>query len=304
MADAIFMEKLTKYYGKNRGIIDVDLKVKEGEIFGFIGPNGAGKSTTIRLLLNFLYPTSGTARIFGKDCFRQSHEIKELTGYIPGEVSYYEDVKVKDLLEYSITFYRGDKEKYRKRMIELSERFDLNLDRKIGDLSLGNKKKVSVVQSLIHEPKILIYDEPTNGLDPLIQNELFDLIKEENKRGTTVFFSSHILSEVQKLCTRVAIIRQGKIVAVENVGNLRKKYYKVIKIEGDIGEITLSGAKNLRRVDNTVSFLFSGDINELISFLSEKNIKNLSIEEPSLEEIFMSYYSKEEKCNEHIQMGA
>lgn len=294
---------LTKYYGKFRGIENVDLSIEEGEIFGFIGPNGAGKSTTIRLLLNFLYPTSGTARIFGKDCFKESHEIKKLVGYIPGEVNYYEDVKVKDLLEYSITFYHGNKSEYRKRMIDLSEIFDLNLDRKIGDLSLGNKKKVSVVQSLIHNPKLLIYDEPTNGLDPLIQNVLFDLIREENKRGVTVFFSSHILSEVQKLCTKVAIIRDGKIATIEDIESLRKKHYKVVKVEGRIDEINLPGIKNLKNENNTLSFMFSGDINELLLFLSRKKITDITIEDPSLEEIFMDYYSKEDENNEHIQMG-
>jgi len=294
---------LTKYYGKFRGIENVNLSVDEGEIFGFIGPNGAGKSTTIRLLLNFLYPTFGTAKIFGKDCFKESPEIKKLIGYIPGEVNYYEDVKVKDLLEYSITFYEGDKEKYRRKMFELSKRFDLDLNRRISDLSLGNRKKVAVVQSLIHEPRLLIYDEPTNGLDPLIQKELFDLICEENKKGVTVFFSSHVLSEVQKLCTKVAIIREGKIMTIENVEDLRKRQYKIVKIEGDVGEITLSGIKNLKTRGNTTSFLFSGDINELILFLSRKKIDNLSIEEPTLEEIFMDYYSKEEEHNEHIQMG-
>lgn len=283
---------LTKYYGKFRGIENVNFSVNEGEILGFIGPNGAGKSTTIRLLLNFLYPTSGTAKIFGKDCFKESHKIKSLIGYVPGEVNYYEDVKVRDIFEYSITFYKGDKEKYRKKIIELAERFGLDLDRKISDLSLGNKKKVAVIQSLIHEPRLLIYDEPTNGLDPLVQAELFDLIREENKKGVTVFFSSHILSEVQKLCTKVVIIREGKIVAIEDIENLRKKHYKIIKVEGNIGKINLSGIKNLKIRDNRTSFLFTGDINELISFFSKKRIKDLLIVDPSLEEIFMNYYSK------------
>jgi len=297
---AIETENLTKYYGKFRGIEDVNLSVEEGEIYGFIGPNGAGKSTTIRLLLNFLYPTKGGAKIFGKDCFKESHEIKSMVGYIPGEVNYYEDVKVRELLEYSITFYKGNKSEYRKRMLELAERFDLNLNRKVGELSLGNKKKVSIVQSLIHRPRLLIYDEPTNGLDPLIQNTLFDLIREENQKGVTIFFSSHILSEVQRLCTKVAIIREGKIAAVENVSELRRKHYKVVRIEGILEELNLPGVRKVKRENGVVSFLFSGDINDLIDFLSKRRIENLFIEEPSLEEIFMDYYSKGEENHEHI----
>ncbi|QTA38069.1 ABC transporter ATP-binding protein [Thermosipho ferrireducens] len=290
----IEVKKLTKYYGKNRGVENLSFSVEEGEIFGFIGPNGAGKSTTIRLLLNFLYPDSGKATIFGKDCFKDSSEIKKTIGYIPGEVNYYGNVRVKELLEYSMTFYKGSKLQFKKRMIELAERFSLNLEQKIDELSLGNKKKVAIIQSLIHKPKLLIYDEPTNGLDPLIQNIFFDLIKEENKDGVTVFFSSHILSEVQKLCFKVAVIRDGQIVSVENIDDLTTRQYKKVKLSGDVDITSLSGVSNIKRENNSVSFIYSGNINHLINFLSKKDVKDVSINDPSLEEIFMKYYTKGE----------
>ena len=211
---AIQTRKLTKYYGRARGIIDVDLDIREGEIFGFIGPNGAGKSTTIRTLLNFIFPTSGTASIFGMDCFRDSSRIKKENGYLPSEVNYYDDMNVSDLLDYSASFYGKD---CSGRIKELAGIFEVEVNRKIEDLSTGNRKKVAIVQALLHEPRLLILDEPTGGLDPLMQNRFFDVLKDENSKGVTIFFSSHILSEVQKMCDRVAIIREGRILRVERI---------------------------------------------------------------------------------------
>lgn len=286
---------LTKYYGKARGIIDVNLEVKEGEIFGFIGPNGAGKSTTIRTLLNFIFPTSGEAKIFGMDCIKDSKEIRKNIGYLPSEVNYYDDMKVKDLFDYSARYYKGD---FSKRIKRITEALELDVNRKIEDLSFGNKKKVSVVQALLHKPKLLILDEPTGGLDPLMQNRFFELLKEENKNGTTIFFSSHILSEVQKMCHKVAIIKEGRILKIEDVEQMRKNKFKNVKImlngKKDIN-LEIEGIIN-KEVNNKIAkFLYSGNIKELLSKLIEKDVQDVTIEEPSLEEIFMHYYVKEVK---------
>src|SRR3989304_1346869 len=205
-------KNLTKYYGKSRGIIDVNLEIKEGEIFGFIGPNGAGKTTTIRTLLAFIHPTGGNAKIFGMDCMTQSPEIKDFVGYLPAEVNYYDDMRVEDLLNYSSRLYHRD---CGERVKELSEILELELNMKINALSSGNKKKVAIVQAIMHKPKLLILDEPTSALDPLIQSEFFKILKEENRKGVTIFFSSHVLSDVQKICDRVAIIKEGRLVKIE-----------------------------------------------------------------------------------------
>ena len=200
--NVIEIKNLTKSYGKSRGITDVNLNVEQGEIFGFIGPNGAGKSTTIRTLLGLIYPSAGSATIFGKSCIQHPEVRKEL-GYLPSEVFYYDNMRVMDLLKYSASFYNKN---CTKRINELAEVMDLDLKKKIDDLSFGNKKKVGIVQGLLHEPKLIILDEPTSGLDPLMQQKFFELIEQENKKGATVFFSSHILSEVQRMCSRGAFI--------------------------------------------------------------------------------------------------
>jgi ABC-2 type transport system ATP-binding protein len=215
----IEVNHLTKYYGKSRGIVDVSFNVEEGEIYGFIGPNGAGKSTTIRLFLSLIYPTSGDAKIFGKDCINYGPQIRQDVGYLPSEVFYYGGMKVIDLLKYSASFYKKDSTQ---RLHELADIMELDLTRKISDLSYGNKKKVGIVQGLLHQPKLLLLDEPTSGLDPLMQQKFFNLVREENKRGATVFFSSHILGEVQKLCGRVAIIKDGSIINIQEIKALQK----------------------------------------------------------------------------------
>lgn len=286
---------LTKTYGKSRGIIDVSFSVNEGEIFGFIGPNGAGKSTTIRTLLSLIYPTSGSAKIFGKDVMKFGSEIKTEIGYLPSEVFYYDNMKVIDLLKYSASFYKKD---CSKRITYLSETMNLDLGKKIDDLSFGNKKKVGIVQGLLHEPKLIILDEPTGGLDPLMQQKFFDLLEEENKKGATIFFSSHILSEVQKLCDRVAIIKEGRIIKLEKISTLKDDNYKKFKIEilskVDTNYFNIRGVKNLDIKNKIVNFMFKGNLNEVIKKLSSMEISNIWIEEPSLEEIFMHYYSREE----------
>ncbi len=292
--NVIEIKNLTKNYGNARGITDVSFNVEEGEIFGFIGPNGAGKSTTIRTLLSLIHPTGGSATIFGKDSLKFAPEIAKEIGYLPSEVFYYDKMKVIDLLKYSASFYKKD---CSKRIEELAEIMDLDLNKKIDDLSFGNKKKVGIVQGLLHEPKLIILDEPTSGLDPLMQQKFFDLLKEENKKGTTILFSSHILSEVQKLCDRVAIIKEGKIITVEKISTLKKNNHKKIKIETinniDKNYFNIEGVSNLEIKDNTVSFLFRGDINLIMKKLSSIELSNLWVDEPDLEEIFMHYYEKE-----------
>ena len=288
-------DKLTKYYGKERGIIDVSLKVEEGEIFGFIGPNGAGKSTTIRTLLSLIHPSSGSAKIFGKDCFKEGHDIRKDIGYLPSEVFYYNNMKVIDLLKYSASFYNKD---CTKRIKEIAEVMDLDLSRKIDDLSFGNKKKVGIVQGLLHQPKLIILDEPTGGLDPLMQQKFFDLIREENKQGATIFFSSHILDEVQKMCDRVAIIKDGKIIKTESIESLRHDNYKKIKVVSnktlDSSIFNIEGVTELKSIEAEANFMYKGNMNKIIEKLSSVDVKNLLVQEPTLEEIFMYYYKKED----------
>ena len=286
----IEVNHLTKFYRKSRGIVDVAFNVEEGEIFGFIGPNGAGKSTTIRLFLSLIYPTSGDAKIFGKDCIQYGPEIRQDIGYLPSEVFYYEGMKVLDLLKYSASFFKKDSTK---RMYELADLMELDLKRRINDLSYGNKKKVGIVQGLLHSPKLIILDEPTSGLDPLMQHKFFNLIREENKRGATVFFSSHILGEVQRLCNRVAIIKEGSVIAIQDMKALQKDNYKKIRITAenlDEKQYGIDGVTGLENSNGTVSFFYKGDINAVSKLISSSNITDLTIEDPTLEEIFMHYY--------------
>jgi ABC-2 type transport system ATP-binding protein len=286
----IEVNHITKYYGKARGIEDVSFQVNEGEIFGFIGPNGAGKSTTIRLLLSLIYPTSGSATIFSKDCIKFGPEIRRDIGYLPSEVFYYERMKVIDLLKYSASFFPGD---HTKRMHELAGLMELELNRRIEDLSYGNRKKVGIVQGLLHRPKLLFLDEPTAGLDPLMQRKFFQLIRDENARGVTVFFSSHILSEVQRMCCRVAIIKEGRIIETADIHTLQRNNYKKIQVVSDsVADscLDIPGVTNLEHIGNAVRFFYKGDINAILHKLGEQQVTDVNIEEPTLEEIFMHYY--------------
>lgn len=281
---------LTKFYGKSRGIDNVSFQVAEGEIFGFIGPNGAGKSTTIRLLLSLIHPTSGKAKVFGRDVARFGPQIRQSIGYLPSEVFYYQGMRVIDLLKYSASFYEGN---FTDRMHELADLMELEMYRRISDLSFGNKKKVGIVQGLLHKPKLLLLDEPTSGLDPLMQRKFFDLIRKENQEGTTVFFSSHILGEVQRLCNRVAIIREGKIVEISDIRTLQQNNYKKIQVTASgisAAALNFPGISNLQAENRTINFFFKGDINTVLRALNRYQLDDIIIEEPTLEEIFMHYY--------------
>ncbi len=283
----IALNKLTKSYGKHRGIEEISFTVERGEIFGFIGPNGAGKSTTIRTLMGLLKPTGGTASVFGLDCGRQASEIAKDVGYLPSENCYYNSMKVKEMLLYTAELYGVAGHN---RMEALAERLNLDLSRRIGDLSLGNKKKVGIVSALLPSPKLLIMDEPTSGLDPLIQQTFYDLLKEENERGT------HVLSEVQRLCDRVAILREGKLVGVQSMKELRGNGYKKISLtaKNAIPEdlFSIPGTANLEwdKSKTSVSFMFSGTVMTIMNQLHRLELEDILIEEPSLEEIFLHYY--------------
>ncbi|MGD0583300.1 MAG: ABC transporter ATP-binding protein [Bacteroidales bacterium] len=286
---------LSKFYGKARGIENVNLQIDEGEIFGFIGPNGAGKSTTIRILMNLIFPTSGSARIMGMDVVKETRKIKSQVGYIPSDANAYSSMDVSEFLSYCSRFYQvPDGTKI---IAELSGMFGLDLKRKIAELSLGNRKKVSIVQSMLHNPRILILDEPTTGLDPLIQSVFFKLLRSENRKGMTIFFSSHILNEVQLLCKKVAIIKEGKVIQIEEIDTLRKKQLKKVYIEfadkTDKENFRIHSIENVfAGAENVMTFMYSGNIGELVNLLSQRKIINLMIEEPSLDEIFMHYYKK------------
>ncbi|MEI5907716.1 ABC transporter ATP-binding protein [Bacillus spongiae] len=288
----IEINHLTKFYGKSRGIEDITFSVKEGEIFGFIGPNGAGKSTTIRTMMNFIYPSSGSVSILGHDSVKESKEIRKKVGYLPSEVHYYDDLKAGELLKYSAGFYKGNQTN---RIEELAERLDLDLNRKIEDLSFGNKKKVGIIQAMLHKPKLLILDEPTSGLDPLMQNIFFDLLKGMRESGTTIFFSSHYLGEVQKLCDRVAIIKDGKLIKVESIEDLRNNKFKNVTVllnDDDTYDPQFEGVIQKEKSSHSVKFLYSGNTHLLLEELQKVPFRDILIEEPSLEEVFMHYYEK------------
>lgn len=288
----IKLQELTKYYKKHsRGILNVSLEIKQGEIFGFIGPNGAGKSTTVRTLLNLIFPTSGSAQISDLDVVNDTIQIRKMVGYIPSEVSFYGDMYVKDFIEYSCSLH-GEID--RSFVDELVERLELEVNRKIEDLSFGNKKKVAIITALATHPKILILDEPTSGLDPLMQNIFFQILESEKKKGTTIFFSSHNLAEVQRICDRVGIIKEGKLIKVESIEDILKTRAKKVRIktQNDF-EITKDMIK-VEKINGYISFVFTGKTEVLIQLLSKIQIDDVSITEPPLEEVFMHYYEKEE----------
>lgn len=286
--NAIETNGLTKFYGKSRGVVNLDLTVKEGEFFGFIGPNGAGKSTTIRTLLGLIKPSGGNARIFGRDIISQKESILSEVGYLPSEAVFYPSMRVKDVIKFSADLRKTD---CKREAAKLCERLDLDTSKKVDELSFGNRKKVAIVCALQHNPRLLILDEPTGGLDPLMQREFFAILRERNEQGTSIFLSSHVLSEIQRNCNRAAIIREGKIIACNSVEALSDTSAKKVIIHGDIDISSLSCVRSIQQNKDSVSFLYSGDLNLLMKVLSQNDIKDISISEPDLEEIFLHYYS-------------
>ena len=287
--EAIKTAKLTKYYGSARGIIDLDLTVEQGDYYGFIGPNGAGKSTTIRTLLGLIMPTSGSASVLGRDIVKDRNEVLRRVGYLPSEAVFYAGMRVKEVLRLSAELRRKNCEAEAGR---LCERLRLDPDQKVDEQSFGNRKKVGIVCALQHEPELLILDEPTGGLDPLMQKEFFDILRERNGAGATVFLSSHMLHEVQRNCRRAAVIREGRIIADGSVEELARSNTRRVTVRGSIDLEGLEGIRDLKDADGTLNFLYSGDIGLLLSRLAAGNVADLNVTEPELDEIFMHFYEK------------
>lgn len=297
MENIIHIDMLNKSYGKNRGIIDISMDVKKGDIFGFLGPNGAGKSTTIRSLLGLIKINSGNATIFDLDIKTKSKEIINKIGYMPSEAMFYPSMKVSEIIKFAADVRSIDATL---EASKLCERLKVDTKKRIDELSLGNRKKVSIVCAMQHKPELFIFDEPTSGLDPLMQTEFFKLVKEYNEAGTTCLLSSHVLSEVRQYCNKAAIIKDGRIVCIDSIEKLAHTDSKKIKIEGmskdDIEASQLSGISGVleeKLKDATkLEFTYQGDINKLIKTVAGKTITNISIEEPSLEDVFMHYYGE------------
>lgn len=289
--NVIETKNLTKYYGLSRGIIDLNLNVEEGDIFGFIGPNGAGKSTTIRILLGLIHKSSGEAYVFGKDVSAQAPEILEEIGYMPSEAQFYNRMKVKEVIELAAKLHRRDCKAQADR---LCERLQLDCNKRVDELSLGNRKKVSIVCALQHNPRLAILDEPTSGLDPLMQKEFFDIITEHNKMGCTIFFSSHVLPEIQNYCKNAAIIKEGKLIRIATVEELTAAKAKVVVMKNS-NAIHLLRRKdgmisNLEKTQDGVRFLYKGGMKELVQELASEEFSDITITDPSLDEMFMHYY--------------
>ncbi|CAN5531304.1 ABC transporter ATP-binding protein [soil metagenome] len=290
-APAIRTHRLTKSYGRARGIVDLDLEIHHGEVFGYLGPNGAGKTTTIRLLLDFLRPTSGSAEVLGLDARANSVEIRPQVGYLPGELDLYSTMTGGELLTYFGNL-RGGVEPAR--VEELARRLELDLDRHIKNLSKGNKQKVGIVQAFMHEPQVLILDEPTSGLDPLVQLEFQAFVHEATARGATVFLSSHVLSEVEEVAHRVGIVREGRLVVVEDVRSLKSKAMRSLEIRfaKPVPPDTFSGMDNVEaRVDDGVAYItVQGSVDPVIKQAARFEVRDVISHEADLEEIFLSYY--------------
>jgi ABC-2 type transport system ATP-binding protein len=296
MAEVIRAEQLTKSYGQNRGILDVDFAVEEGEVFGFLGPNGAGKTTTIRLLLDLIRPTSGRFTVFGLDSRRSSVAIRKRLGYLPGDLRLYEGMTGAELLRYFGHLRGLDGAE---RVEQLGARLDLDLGRRIKELSRGNRQKVGIVQAFMHEPDLLVLDEPTSGLDPLVQETFYELVAEATQRGGTVFLSSHVLSEVQHMADRVGLIREGRLDLVDSVENLRTRAFT--HVEATFAERPppdafegVPGVRQIERDGTVVRFAFEGEIDPLLKALASFHVKALDVREADLEDVFLARYRGEE----------
>jgi ABC-2 type transport system ATP-binding protein len=286
--------KLTKFYGKQLGIVDVDLEVKRGEVFGYLGPNGAGKTTTLRTLLDFIRPTRGSATVFDLDIRQSSVDIHRRVGYLNGELALYNNMTGEDLLKYLGNLRGGLDWKY---VRELAARFECDLPRRIQGLSLGNKQKLGLLQAFMHKPELLILDEPTNGLDPLMQHQFYDLLSQTKKEGCTIFLSSHILPEVEKVCDRVGIIRQGRLVTVETIETLKSHSVRQLEVHfsGVIPRdkfINIPGVRDIVVQDNVLTCTVIGSLDTLVKAAAQFEVVNIVSHEPTLEEIFLTYYNE------------
>lgn len=287
--EAIKTADLTKSYGKARGIVQLSLSVGQGECFGFIGPNGAGKSTTIRTLLGLISPTSGSAWVLGKDVVKDRVAILREVGYLPSEAVFYPGMRVRDVLRLSADLRGMDCAGEAR---ELCDRLRLDMSRRVEELSFGNRKKVAIVCALQSRPRLLILDEPTSGLDPLMQRAFFEIIRQRNREGATVFLSSHILSEIQRNCTRAAIIREGRMIACGSVEELARTSARRVTLHGSAALEGLEGIRDRTDAEGMTSFLYSGDMKVLLARLAAGSVSDLTMSEPDLEEVFLHYYEK------------
>lgn len=292
MDKVIEIKNLTKSYGKARGVNNINFFVKKGDIFGFVGPNGAGKSTTIRTTLGLIKPDSGFSKVFGKEIYKGNVDVLKNVGYMPSEAMFYPNMKVDEIIKLSQDIHKKDCSAYAD---ELCERLQVDRKKKIDQLSLGNRKKVSIVCAMQHKPELYILDEPTSGLDPLMQKEFFNLLIERNNEGATILLSSHILTEVQRYCNRVAIIREGNIVTVDSIEELSASKSKKVRLVGANEIIKLDGMSAIAISEEEQSFLYNGEVERLMKELGKIHFEDITIEEPSLEEIFINYYEKGEK---------
>jgi ABC-2 type transport system ATP-binding protein len=288
-------KSLTKYYGKSRGIEELDLTVNEGEIFGFLGPNGAGKTTTIRTLLGLIMPTGGSATVLGMDIVRDSVAIRARTGYIPGDPNFYPKMTGHELLRYLANFRPGDPPVLRDKLID---RFDLDVKKRCKDYSRGNKQKLAIVIACMHDPDLLVLDEPTLGLDPIMQKEFYSLMEDFSQRGKTVLLSSHILGDVDKTCERVGIIKEGKLVAVEKVHALESKkvHHVDVVFEGKFNPsvFDLPGVAIISQKDKAIELKVKGDIDPVVKELAKHKVVDLSFHHATLEEVFLEFYGEGE----------
>lgn len=291
MERAIETSGLTKYYGKSRGIIDVNMTVNRGDFYGFVGPNGAGKSTTIRTLLGLINASKGEAKILGLDYKKDNHKILQKIGYMPSESRFYEQLKVEEMILLAAKLHNKDCSKVAK---DLCERFGIDQKKKIEELSLGNRKKVNIVCAMQHSPELLILDEATSGLDPLMQKEFFDVLHERQKEGVTILLSSHFLPEIQNNCNRVGIVKEGHLIAQRDIEDFSENAAKKIWTRGIDVLPELKGILNTEKDDEGIHFLYKGNLKELLCTFGQLDIVDIRIEEPSLEEIILHFYEKEE----------
>lgn len=290
MKQMLQIRDLTKFYGKDRGIQNINLEIEKGIVYGFIGPNGAGKSTTIKCIMNMIKKNSGELYIDNNLVNDKNNNIKREIGYLPSEIHLYEDLTVRKMFEYSESFYKKD---CSNKIKELVEKLEIDVNKKIDELSLGNLKKVGIVLTLMHDPQFIIMDEATSGLDPLMQEVFYKIIEDEKLKGKTIFFSSHILSEVKRICDKVAIIKEGKIIKIEDISNLVNSNFIKVRITSEECKKIIEELK-LKNVDlkkgNEIEFIYQEDINKLISVLSKYKILKLVLEDIDIEDIFMHYY--------------
>ena len=286
----IQVEALKKYYGQTRGIESVTMHVEKGEIFGFVGPNGSGKTTLIRILLGLISKDQGKVQIFNKDVFVGQYEVNNDIGYMPSESFFFQELKVYQIIDYFKNIHQVD-EAYLKKIIQL---LDIDDQKKFKNLSFGNKKKIGIVVALMHQPKLLILDEPTSGLDPLIQSRFLELLEEQKQKGATILLSSHVLSEIEKVCDRVGLIKNGEILFIKTMEEIRNDEYKRVVIEPQLEDLSCPGLSLISHNQHKSFYAYHGDINNLIKYLSTLSLKDVQIKDVTLEEIFSIYYEKEE----------